>query len=106
MTNNPLFNKSYKLFGLNDFDMAIKYRYMTCSIFDLLPLSEVFKRVHDGEPLEYYSDLLNSILLITVVPLNKEEKARLEKISVDTFDPSNDGLIQVRIKSIGKIEGK
>lgn len=96
MTNNPLFNRAYQLFGYNDFDNVIMARYLAPSIYEELQLKTVIRCILDAEPLAYYSKLLNACLLITVVPLNKTEREKLK---------NGDNTALVRIKSIGRIEG-
>lgn len=94
MTNNPLFNRAYQLFGDNDFDNAIMARYLAPSIYEELQLKTVKRCILEAEPMAYYSKLLNACLLITVVPLNKTEQAKLK---------NDDNTALVRIKSIGRI---
>lgn len=92
--NNVLFNKSYKLSGVNSFNNAIMERYLTSSIYEELQLKTVKRCILEAEPVAYYSKLLNACLLITIVPLNKTERAKLK---------NDDNTALVRIKSIGRI---
>lgn len=94
MTNNPLFNRAYQLFGFNDFDNAIMGRYLAPSIYEELQLKTVKRCILEAEPIAYYSKLLNACLLITIVPLNKTERIKLQ---------NGDNTALVRIKSIGRI---
>lgn len=94
--SNPLFNRAYKLSGVNSFNNAIMARYLAPSIYEELQLKTVKRCILEAEPMAYYSKLLNACLLITVVPLNKTERAKLK---------NGDDMALVRIKSIGKIEG-
>lgn len=92
--SNPLFNKSYKLSGVNSFNNAIMARYLAPSIYEELQLKTVIRCTLDAEPMAYYSKLLNACLLITIVPLNKIERVKLQ---------NGDDAALVRIKSIGRI---
>ena len=92
--SNPLFNKSYKLSGVNSFNNAIMARYLAPSIYEELQLKTVIRYTLDAEPMAYYSKLLNARLLITIVPLNKIERVKLQ---------NGDDTALVRIKSIGRI---
>lgn len=94
MNNNPLFNQAYQLYGYCDFDNAIMARYLAPSIYEELELDEVIRCILEAEPMAYYSKLLDAWLLITVVPLNKTERAKVE---------NGDNTALVRIKSIGRI---
>lgn len=94
--SNPLFNRAYQILGYDDFDNAIMARYLTPSVYEELPLRTIKRCILDAKPMAYYSKLLNAYLLITVVPLNKDEKKKLK---------NDDDTALVRIKSIGKIEG-
>lgn len=92
--SNPLFNRAYKLSGVNSFNNAIMERYLTSSIYEELQLKTVKRCILEAEPVAYYSKLLNACLLITIVPLNKTERAKLK---------NDDNTALVRIKSIGRI---
>lgn len=92
--NNPIFNRAYKLSGANSFNNAIMERYLTSSIYEELQLKTVKRCILEAEPMAYYSKLLNACLLITIVPLNKTERAKLK---------NDDNTALVRIKSIGRI---
>ena len=92
--SNPLFNRAYQLFGYNDFDNAIMARYLAPSIYKELQLKTIKRCILDAEPMAYYSKLLNACLLITIVPLNKIERVKLQ---------NGDDTALVRIKSIGRI---
>lgn len=92
--NNVLFNRAYKLSGVNSFNNAIMERYLTSSIYEELQLKTVKRCILEAEPVAYYSKLLNACLLITIVPLNKTERAKLK---------NDDNTALVRIKSIGRI---
>ena len=92
--SNPLFNRAYQLFGYNDFDTAIMARYLAPSIYEELQLKTVKRCILDAEPMAYYSKLLNACLLITIAPLNKTERVKLQ---------NGDDTALVRIKSIGRI---
>lgn len=92
--NNPIFNRAYKLSGVNSFNNAIMARYLTPSIYEELQLKTVIRCILDAEPMAYYSKLLDACLLITVVPLNKMERIKLK---------NGDNTALVRIKSIGRI---
>lgn len=92
--NNVLFNRAYKLSGVNSFNNAIMERYLTSSIYEELQLKTVKRCILEAEPVAYYSKLINACLLITIVPLNKTERAKLK---------NDDNTALVRIKSIGRI---